>query len=242
MLALIRTSALAAYMALCASPIAWAAQPDTSQVERRVIESTNDFRRGERLRPVARDDRLDAAARSFAQFMAQTAKYGHDADGSSPSARARRHGYDYCLVSENISYQYSSRGFTTADLATQIFEGWKNSPGHRKNMLDADAGDTAVAVARSERTGYYYAVQMFGKPRSQAIHFQVRNASGAPVRYRVGDDTFTVSPRGVRTHVQCREEALVLEGARGEGSKAAPRNGESFVVIGDRGRISLRRE
>lgn len=238
----IRTSALAALIALCASPIAWAAQPDTPQVERRVIESTNDFRRDERLQPVARSDRLEAAARSFAQYMAQTGKYGHDADGSSPSARARRHGYDYCLVSENISYQYSSGGFTTADLARQFYEGWKNSPGHRKNMLDADATDTAVAVARSERNGYYYAVQMFGKPRSQAIHFQVRNASDAPVRYRVGDDSFTVAPSGVRTHMQCREEALVLEGARGEGAKATARNGERFVVVGDRGRVALRRE
>ena len=33
-------------------------------------------------------------------------------------------------------------------------------------MLDRLAVDTAVAVARSPATGYYYPVQLFGSPRT----------------------------------------------------------------------------
>ena len=44
-------------------------------------------------------------------------------------------------------------------------------------MLDADATETGISVARSEHTGYYYAVQMFGRPKSDAIEFQISNRS-----------------------------------------------------------------
>jgi uncharacterized protein YkwD len=42
-------------------------------------------------------------------------------------------------------------------------EGWKRSPGHRRNLLAREATQTGVAVARSDQ-GYYYAVQLFGRP------------------------------------------------------------------------------
>ena len=78
--------------------------------------------------------------------------------------RARRHGYAWCFIAENIAYQYDSRGFATESLAHGIVEGWKKSAGHRRNLLAREATHTGVAVARSEKTGYYYAVQLFGRP------------------------------------------------------------------------------
>ena len=44
-------------------------------------------------------------------------------------------------------------------------EGWERSAAHRKNMLDRDATEIGVAVAHSPRTGRYYGVQVFGRPR-----------------------------------------------------------------------------
>jgi uncharacterized protein YkwD len=110
---------------------------------------------------------LARTVRDFVDFMARTDRYGHEADGKQPADRARGHGYDYCLVSENIAYQYNSAGFRTAALARDFVEGWKHSPQHRKNMLEPAATQTAVAVARSEKSGRYYAVQMFGRPKSE---------------------------------------------------------------------------
>lgn len=145
---------------------ALAAAQDAGRVERMIEDDTNTFRREEGLPRVKASPKLERAARHFVEYMAQTDRYGHTVDGKKPHERAQAAGYDYCLVAENIAYQYSSTGFRTPELAHGLFEGWKKSPGHRRNMLEPDALDTAVAVARSPHTGRWYAVQMFGRPRS----------------------------------------------------------------------------
>ena len=147
---------------------AWAAMspvPDAAQVANLVVEGTNRFRHENGLAPVEPERRLAHAAWEFASYMAQTDSLDHAADGRQPWGRARAQGYDYCLVAENIAYKYDSRGFATAQLARELVAGWERSAGHRKNMLERDVVDTAVAVARSAKTGRYYAVQMFGRPR-----------------------------------------------------------------------------
>ena len=45
--------------------------------------------------------------------MARTGKFSHSADGSEPAARAKRFGYEYCIVAENIAYIFSSEGMAT---------------------------------------------------------------------------------------------------------------------------------
>jgi len=146
--------------------LAPAQRVDLSGAEKLIVDATNAFRREEGLGAVKSDSALAHAARDFAEFMAHTGRYGHTADGRNPGDRATGNGYGYCLVAENIAYQYNSAGFRTAELARGFVDGWKRSPGHRKNMLDPAATDTAVAVARSATSGYYYAVQMFGRPKS----------------------------------------------------------------------------
>lgn len=151
---------------MMAAMLASGASPDLDRVERLVIERTNQLRRAEGRTKVEPDAKLHSAAQAFADFMARTDKYGHEADGRKPSGRVAAHGYAYCVVSENISYQYSSDDFATAELAIRYFEGWKKSPGHRANMLERSVTDTAMAVSRSSKTGRYYAVQLFGRPRA----------------------------------------------------------------------------
>jgi uncharacterized protein YkwD len=70
------------------------------------------------------------------------------------------------MVSENIAYQFRSRGFASpAELGHVFVEGWKGSPGHRTNLRDREATEIGVAVAQSARTKRYYAVQVFARPR-----------------------------------------------------------------------------
>jgi uncharacterized protein YkwD len=142
------------------------ATADVDRVARLVVAATNQFRRRQGLRDVAVDSRLTAAARQFAEFMARTDKYGHDVDGKTHAERAGQQGYEYCRISENIAYRYSSAGFETAALAAGFIDGWKSSPPHRKNMLDPAVTETGVGVARGGKSGRYYAVQMFARPRS----------------------------------------------------------------------------
>jgi hypothetical protein len=125
-----------------------------------------------------------------------------------------------------------------ACLAQSFITGWKNSPEHRRNLLDPDVLEIGVGVARSEKTGRYYAVQDFGRPHSATIVFKVRNETDAVARYRVDGRTFTLPPETIVTHQRCRPAELDFLGA---GNKPAPEeaqefhptNGQRFVVRGD---------
>jgi uncharacterized protein YkwD len=186
------------------------AEPDLDRVEQWIVEQTNQLRRSHDLLPTAENLRLQVAARGFARFMARSGQYGHEADGRQPVQRTRAAGYDECQVAENIAFQYSSAGFGTQALAEGFFDGWLNSPGHRRNMLNGDVTETAVAIARSER-GRYYAVQLFGRPASQSIRFQIGNRAPQAVRYELDGKAFDLPPRATRTHVQCGAPAVQLQ-------------------------------
>ena len=191
---------------------------------------------------LALEPALARAARGFADYMARTDHYGHTADGTQPADRASERGYDYCLVSENIAYQYSSEPLATAELARRYVEGWKDSPGHRKNMLEPAATDMAVAVARSSRTGRFYAVQMFGRPRSQAIEFRVTNAARRSIDYRVAGKGFTLRAGQGRIHTVCAPEDVSFPGAENaEGRVIRPSGGDNLVVAGG-ARLTIRQE
>jgi len=173
-----------------------------------VVESTNAFRHKHDLSTVKVDDQLTSAAQYFANYMAEENKYGHTADGKKPSQRAQEHGYEYCLVSENIAYLYRSPEFPVAEMAEHFVTGWINSPDHRENMLDPDVSEIGVAVSQSASTGYYFAVQMFARPKSQQIEFTVENNSTATIEYQAGEQKLTLPPRYRRMHHICRPSEL----------------------------------
>jgi len=192
----------------------------------RIVEDANAFRKAEGLPPLAGNAPLQSAAVDFARFMARTGKYGHGADGRQPAERAAAAGYQYCIVAENIAYVYRSQGFGSAErLAGEFVEGWKNSPDHRRNLLDAVVTDTGVGVARDGQ-GRYYGVQLFGLPRSAQISFRIENATGQSVRYRLGERDYTLGPRVVRSHSLCRPTRISVE----RFGAAAADDGARYVV------------
>lgn len=222
-------------------------KPEIGDAVKNIIRQTNEFREKEGKRPVKESAKLQESAQYFADYMARTDRYGHKADGEGPGDRARKHGYDYCIILENIAYQYDSQGFTTEGLGSGFFSGWKKSPGHRRNMLDADVGETAVAIARSKQTGHYYAVQMFGRPKSEAIEFKLTNRSGAAIHYRIGEEPHVLEPNYTTTQVCCRPPELTVELAGGTSGTAEtatkrPVSGDHFVVVRKEGRLVLQKE
>ena len=108
------------------------------------------------------DAKLIRAAQSFADFLARTDRFDHDADGRTPMKRATAAGYKWCRVAENIAYEFSSRGFESEVLAKAFVRDWMESKGHRRNLLDARLRDTGVGIAQSAKTRRWYAVQVFG--------------------------------------------------------------------------------
>ena len=217
---------------------------DSLAAARLIVEKTNDFRVERDRSRVKLSPLLVETARYFASYMAKNDQYGHRADGRTPSERAAEFDYDYCLVSENIAYQYNSSGFATAELAERFVEVWKTSPRHRQNMLDDDVVETGVAVAHSEDTGYWYAVQMFGRPMSAAIEFSIANRSDTTVDYTIRDRTFELPPGYTRTHVRCRVTKTHFEflASEGQAGTIQPSNGERLTIVRRNGTLDVKRQ
>lgn len=109
-------------------------------------------------------------------------------------------------------------------------------------MLDPDVTKTGVAVARSEKTGHYYAVLLFARPKSEAIAFKVQNQSGEKVTYAIGDKTFDLTPRMIRTHTQCRPAELKSTWPGEKTATANPVGGDVLVVTKDQGGFAVKKE
>jgi hypothetical protein len=162
----------------------------------------------------------------------RTNQMDHEADGHTPAERARAKGYDYCMVAENLAYlQSSTIRFSAEEIAERFVQGWIDSPGHRHNLVSPEATETAVAVARDASGTRTYAVQMFGRPGSLRVHFEIGNRSEQLIRYQIGEQRYTLAPRVIRTHEQCLTHPIVVElqGQRGA-TTLAPRNGGSYRV------------
>src|SRR3982751_5173782 len=145
-------------------------RPNIETVESMVIAETNQFRAGENLSRLGSNAQLFEAAHAFAEHLANGGVFSHESGGTTPEVRVRRKGYESCVVAENLARHYSSAGFTTTDLAHKLVQGWKDSPGHRKNMLEPDALDTAVAVVHRTHDGVedFYAVQLLARNEAQS--------------------------------------------------------------------------
>ena len=71
--------------------------------------------------------RLSSAAQRFAEFLAKSRKYEHDADGRTPAERIDAEGYEWSSWSENIAWG-------TREPA-EVMKTWINSKEHRVNIL-----------------------------------------------------------------------------------------------------------
>ncbi|NJO23306.1 MAG: CAP domain-containing protein [Sphingomonadales bacterium] len=223
--------------------------PDLPRTETAIVAMTNAFRRENRLGPVTANKQLAAAAHWFAEYLARTGKFAHEADGRQPQQRAAAHGYAYCMVGENLAKNLDSRGFTTDRLATQAMQGWKASPPHRRTLLEPAVTEIGVAVAQIPDTHpSFVTVQLFGRPEALKIEFQIRNASAQAVSYTHAGETETIAPRTVATHTTCLPGELRFERGTLLSDTALDRrfpveNGARYTIeTGADGKLSIRLE
>jgi uncharacterized protein YkwD len=103
--------------------------------------------------------RLSEASRGHAADMAQHGYLAHmGRDGSTPAERAKRAGYRWRSVGENIA-----SGPITPE---EVVAGWLRSPPHCANLMASQFTEMGVAysVNRASRAGIYW-VQLFGTPQ-----------------------------------------------------------------------------
>ena len=220
---------------ISSSPPAFAqARPSfTDQVEARVAALVNQFRAENGLQPLELESRLGETARYLSAYMASNGRLDHRADGTTPEARATRHGYDYCVLAENLAYEYNSRGFAAEQLARGFVQGGMESPMHRANMLEPDVTETGLAVSRARRNGEYYAVQMFGRPATHKVKFSIANRSGANVRYEFRKRSVPLGPRQVRSHESCVGGDVTIDWPYAqEATTIRPKSGGRYVITG----------
>jgi uncharacterized protein YkwD len=91
----------------------------------------NDYRQAHGLTPLTVQPHLTAAARWHSDDMAANRYFSHtDSEGRDPFRRMADFGYTAnTWKGENIAAGYGT--------AAQVFAGWKSSPGHNANMLNA---------------------------------------------------------------------------------------------------------
>lgn len=236
--------------------------PDLSAAERAIVRHTNDFRRKKGLENLKADEKLHKAASYLAAFMARTNKYGHEADGNHPWERVALFGYDYCVVAENIAFQMKSPDFETKELAGKFFEGWKESPPHRKNMLQPHVTETAVAIGHAPGSDRYFAVQLFARPQSDAIAFQVTNHTDETIEYTVGAargeeaeshdvesdnaesdrQAFELPPRATMSHTRCLPPHIDWSWTEGDDGVQVAGNGAYVITKSQGGGFEVREQ
>lgn len=187
--------------------------PDLIKAEVAIIEQTNAFRRAENLGAVKANAELTLAARRFAQYLAKTGTFAHEADGRQPAERVKEAGYKYCMVAENLAMHLDRRGFTTSALATKAVDGWKGSPGHRKNLVQPHVTDIGVGVARAPDSSSpkFLSVQLFGRPEAAKYRFRIENKSDAALTYSALGKSHSIDPLTTVTHSACMPTQVVLE-------------------------------
>jgi hypothetical protein len=218
-----------------------AGEVDLERMAHLVVRQTNEFRQQHDLPPVKDNRQLRKAAEYFAAYLAREDQLDHEADGKTPAERAEEYGYEYCIVLENIASQSDERGRDSQRLAQSLLAAWQSSPRHRENLLDPDVTETGMAVAHNEDSGLYYAVQMFGRPRSEQAKFTVINEAEAEVKYEVDDSEFFLSSRVTRTHGYCRAAQLIVHLDDDRTESLTPKNGEHIAIVKKHGELAVER-
>lgn len=134
------------------------ASPAPAGAVEEVARLINRERAAHGLKPLAVEPHLTAAASGHARYMAINDCYAHECAGEPHLPdRVKQTGYAYRRISENIH---------AAQLdPARVVEGWMQSPGHRKNILDPNVTEFGI--------GHYYLAQDGGTEQSH--HYWVAN-------------------------------------------------------------------
>lgn len=107
----------------------------------------NQYRKDNGLKPLKLNPELTAAAKAHSRDLAKWDRISHyGSDGSNPWDRVKRSGYKARLAAENVGTGQAS--------FEEVMKGWKNSPGHNKNLLLADGEHMGIALVSEPKTEF----------------------------------------------------------------------------------------
>lgn len=103
------------------------------------------YRRNNGLGQVVLDPALTRAAEAQSRAMARNNRFEHSAGGEFRD-RIQSSGFNAGVAVENIGAGYHT--------LAEAFSGWRDSPGHRANMLMAGATRIGIATAYNPKSKY----------------------------------------------------------------------------------------
>ena len=107
----------------------------------------NQYRAEHGLKPLKLNAELTAAAKTHSRDLAKWDRISHyGSDGSNPWDRVKRTGFKARLAAENVGTGQIDFG--------EVMKGWKDSPGHNKNLLLSDAEYMGVALVSEPKTEF----------------------------------------------------------------------------------------
>jgi uncharacterized protein YkwD len=113
----------------------------------RAREAINVYRQEHGLKPLKLNATLTTAAKAHSTDLAKWDRISHfGSDGSNPWDRVKRAGYNARVAAENVG-----TGQITFD---EVLKGWKDSPGHKKNLLLVDAEHMGIALVHDPKTEF----------------------------------------------------------------------------------------
>jgi uncharacterized protein YkwD len=107
----------------------------------------NQYRHESGLKPLRLNAALTDAAKEHSRDLAKWDRISHyGSDGSNPWDRVKRTGYKPRLAAENVG---------TGQISfAEVLKGWKESPGHNKNLLLGDASEMGLALVQDPKTEF----------------------------------------------------------------------------------------
>lgn len=113
----------------------------------RARDLINAYRKENGLKPLQLNATLNEVAKGHSRDLAKWDRISHfGSDGSNPWDRVKRGGYNARLAAENVG-----TGQVTFD---EVLKGWKDSPGHNKNLLLGDATHMGIALVHEQKTEF----------------------------------------------------------------------------------------
>ena len=122
-----------------------------------MLALVNELRSDNGLSPLQLNVNLNEACQVHSDDQATNNFIGHrGSDGSSFSDRVRRTDYEGFAFGENVAAGNSE--------VEKTFNQWKNSSGHRNNILNPNINEMGLGYAYNEKARYrHYWTQLFGK-------------------------------------------------------------------------------
>ncbi|SEB09722.1 uncharacterized protein, YkwD family [Thalassobacillus cyri] len=125
-------------------------QGDINDIQRQVVELTNQERKKNGLKPLKIDQEVTEVAQEKSEDMSENDYFSHNSPTyGSPFDMMKDFGVDYTRAAENIA-----AGQQTPE---SVVDGWMNSAGHRKNILNGQLTHIGVGY---DKDGNYW-TQMF---------------------------------------------------------------------------------